>query len=424
MLRYLLSLPLLLCAACPFEQFHKATYAVGWDIDWSPYAGGEDILFAHRVVERAEGFLVGLSPVYYSKAPSARFWRFSELYLGWLPVNYLAVVAQHEVFGHGYRIRDINHGKVKVEGYSFNAPPPYGGGGAATSYDVGEGFTTTDETSVAMGGVESTAILAQLTKLKWLEAHRIDPRQVVLYLLGQHDLNLYIGTLKILDEHMDGHDIRMYIKSLNYTYTNNFISGARLRSLSWINLGDPFSFYALYAWFHYIDSGKETRIPMIPAWGWGYLPGVRLGLTPFGPEFFVENYLLQGKKPVYFYVKGGRHSENRYGGIGFFAPRIWAKKRWYVGLRFDAWRQPKLLLEPGRVPFEEIDFHVKPDKEDPIYPYSQQHAMRMGAAGSILIAYQSRSGFEAELGYKSKGFLPGYSLRASPTIRLFYSLVF
>lgn len=426
MLRILLIVcPFLLFAAYrPFKQFHDATYKAGWDIHFSPYAGGEDVLFAHRVLERAEGFIIGLSPVYYSKEASARFWRLNELYLGWLPINYIATVVQHEIFGHGYRIRDINRGRAKVEGYSFNVPPPYGEGGAATSYNIGESLTTTEETSIAMAGVESTAILALLTKFKWLEAHRIDPRQTVLYLLGQHDLNLYIGTLKILDDDLDGHDIHMYIKSLNYTYTNKFISGARLRSLSWVNLGDPFTLYSIYAWWHYVFSGRETRIPMIPVYDVGYLPSVRLGLTPFGPEFFLENFLLKGKRPVYFYLKGGRHSDNRYGGVGFYAPRIWERQNWFVGFRFDAWRQPKLLLEQGRIPFLEINFSEKPDKSDPIYPYSEQHAMRLGAAASMIVAYSKRSGCELELGYKSQGFLPGYALRASPTARLFYSLVF
>lgn len=424
MFRTLFFLPVFLFAACPIKQFHDASYKAGWDINFSPYAGGEDILFIHRAIERTEGYFLGKTPICYSKEANARFWRLSELYLGWLPVNYLATVAQHEVFGHGYRIRDINRGRARVQGYSFNAPPPYGEGGAATSYDIGPDLTTTEETSIAMGGVESTAILALQTKLKWLEAHRIDPRQSVLYLLGQHDLNLYIGTLKILDDDQDGHDIQMYIKSLNYTYTNNFISGARLRSLSWINLGDPFTFYAIFSWFHYFWSGRETRIPMIPVYGYGYLPNVRLGLTPFGPEFFVENYLLKGKDPIYFYVKGGRHSQNRYGGIGFYVPRMWRIGKWLIGCRFDAWRQPKLLLEPGNVPFMDINFHEKPNKNDPLYPYSEQHAMRVGWGGSLIFGYQSRSGFEVELGYKSQGFLPGYALRASPTARLFYTLVF
>lgn len=423
-LLFFLLLPSLPFARCPIQQFHNASYKLGWDIDFSPYAGGEDLLFAHRAAERFEGFFLGKTALCYSKTANARFWRFTELYLGWLPMNYLAVVAQHEVFGHGYRIRDIGRGRVRVSGYEFNAPIPYGNGHAATMYGIGPNLTTTEETSIAMAGVESSAILALLTKLKWLESNRIDPRQTILYLLCQHDLNLYIGSLDITNDNEEGHDIQMYIRSLNYTYTNHLISGARLRSLSWINLGDPFTYYSIYAWFHYALSGKEARIPMIPIKKWGYLPNVRLGLTPFGPEFFIENFLLKENLPIYFYIKGGNHSNNTYNGLGFYAPRIWNLGRWFIGARFDLWNQPKLLLEPGNLPFADIQFSQKPNRANPLYPYSEQHAKRVGWSGSMIFGLRKRNGFEIELGYKSRGFLPGYALRSSPTARLFYTLIF
>jgi len=411
----------------PPKQFQEATYNFGWDINMSPYAGGEDILFLHRCIERTEGWLISRSPVYYSKAPQARIWRLSELLMGWLPLNYLAVVAEHEIFGHGYRIRDISHGKVKVEGYSFNTPPPYGPGGAATSYDISAKYTTTDETAVAMAGVESTAILAWIAKLKWLESGKIDPRQVALYLLGQYDLILYIGSLKVLDDNeMDGHDIKAYVESVNQTYTANRLKGGRLRSLSWMNLADPFTYYSIYAWFHYISAGKESQIPMIPLFGYGYLPGIRLGLTPFGPEYFVENFLLKDKQPIYFYAKGGRHAKNNYYGLGMFAPKIWIVDRWTFGARFDGWYQPKLLLQPASINIFEIDFDHPPNPNDPLYPYADQHDMRIGAAGSVLVGCKidRLSGFETEIGYKAQGFLPGYSLKASPVARVYYTLFF
>ncbi len=410
----------------PFKQFHEATYKLGWDIHFSPYAGGEDLLFVNRCIERTEGWIISKSPIWYSKETQARLWRLSELYLFWLPLNSIVTTAQHEIFGHGYRIRDINRGKIKVTGYDFNVPPPYGYGGAATAYKINpETFTTTEETCVAMGGVESTAILAELVKLKWLEAEKIDPRQTVLYLLCQHDLNLYIGTLKTQGD-LDGHDIRAYIKSLNQTYTSNSISGARLRSLSWINLGDPFTFYSIYAWFHYISSGKESSYPMIPILGAGYLPNVRVGLTPFGPEFYFENWLVYRCAPYYFYLKGGHHSNNDYYGIGFYGPKIWNVNRWAFGLRFDAWRQPELLLFPADIPFSEIDFDAKPNKAEPLYPYSEQNSVRYGASGSFILSYQSDylSGGELELGYKAQGFVPGEALTAQILARLYYTLYF
>lgn len=417
----------------PPKQFDESTYRLGWDIDMSPFAGGEDLLFLHRCIERFEGYMISKSPVYYSKAIQARIWRFSELFLGWMPLNFLAIVAQHEVFGHGYRIRDIGRG-TKITGFQFSAPPPYGPGGGATSYDISSHFTMVDETCVAMAGVESTAIIALLTKFKWLESGAIDPRQTVLYLLGQYDLPLYIGTLKALkklssedqEESIKGHDMVAYVRSLNQTYPQSLLSVGRLRSITWINLADPFTFYAIYAWLHYVSSGKETTIPMIPIGAYRYLPGLRFGLSPFGPEYFWEHFLVCQKRPYYFYLKAGRHAKNNYFGAGLYVPKIYSLGDWSIGARLDAWRQPKLLLQQGQIPFSEVELSQKPNPQDPLYPYSQQHAMRVGAGLSMIVDYKvsQRTGFEAELGYKAKGFVPGESLFASPIARLYFTLFF
>lgn len=395
-----------------------AGYKGSWDINMSPYAGGEDLLFATRTVEKCENLLLEKTPIAYSKEAYARFWRLSELIMGWLPFNYFTMVVQHEVFGHGYRIRDIGRSRVIVNKYRFGVPPPYGHGGGATSYSFNEDLTTTDETAISMGGVESTAILALLTKFKWIESGRIDPRQSVLYLFSQHDLNMYIGSLKSLsDEELSGHDIHGYIQSLNYTYPDNLLSKGRLRSLSWINLADVFTYYAIYSWFHYLSTGQEAGIPMIASC---YLPGLRLGLTPFGPEVFFENFFSVKKQPLYAYVKGGHHAKNNYYGAGLYAPALYRHKEWSFGFRLDLWRQPKLLLQPGAIPMTEIDFDQQPSVENPLYPSSERHAIRYGAAGSAIVFYRGseRVGFETEAGYKAQGFLPGYSLKASPVVRL------
>ncbi len=396
-----------------------------WDLHMSPLAGGEDLLFAMKVFEKLETYMLSKSPLAYEKSAYARFWRLSELTSIWLPLNYLAMVVQHEVFGHGYRIRDLDsRGLAEVSCYSFQVPPPYGPGGAATYFSISEDFTTTEASAVSSGGVEGTSILALLTKLKWLSSRKIDPRQAVLYLLSEQDLTLYIATLKTKDARtLAGHDINSYLESLNYTYTEHFLSRGRLRSLSWINFADPFTYYAIYAWFHYLSSGKETKIPMIGSF---YLPGLRLGLTPFGPEVFLENFFLRKKIPLYAYLKGGHHAGNAYYGAGVYAPLLWTVERWSFGLRGDVWRQPKLLLEPGNVPFEEINFHHKPNPKDPLYSNHEQHEIRFGASGSLITTFQGSDwiGYEAELGYKSQGFLPGYSLFAYPTVRLSFNLRF
>lgn len=148
---------------------------------------------------------------------------------------------------------------------------------------------------------------------------------------------------------------------------------------------------------------------MIPINGWGYLFGARLGLTPFGPEYFMDNYLLKEKSPLYFYLKAGNHAKNTYLGLGMYAPYLWRKNQWALGIRFDGWRQPKLLLYTG-------------NPEKPFYSSKEQHHTQYGIASSLIGLYQKNRalGFQAELGYKSGGFLPGYSIYAAPTVRVSY----
>lgn len=413
----------------PPEQFAESTYLLGWDIDMSPFAGGEDLLFAHRCIERIEGWVVQSSPLYYSTTAAARIWRLSDLILAWLPLNYLAVVVQHEVFGHGYRIRDISPA-ASVTSFSIGTPPPYGSGSGATNYGITSHYTTTDEAAVSMGGVESTAILALLTKYKWLEAKKVDPRQVVLYLLGQYDLPLYIGTiqqnLKAGPEFSEGHDLISYVRAVNQTYTDGHLSTGKLRSLSCINFADPFTYYALYAWIYYAFFGKEAPIPMIPLWKCGYLPGLRLGLTPFGPEYFLDNFLVFHDRPFYFYCKAGSQSGNTYYGAGFYAEKIYTWSQWSLGARLDLWRQPKLLLNQGRIPFIDLVLEDNKTPEPPLYPSSKQHAMHHGIGLSVIGTYtlSEKCGLEAEAGYKTSGFVPGESLFAAPIARLYYTLIF
>jgi hypothetical protein len=193
-----------------------------------------------------------------------------------------------------------------------------------------------------------------------------------------------------------------------------------------MNLADPFTYYAVYAWLNYVSSGAETSIPMIPIGSCGYLPGFRLGLTPFGPEYFFENFLLCKNQPYYFYLKAGWLSGNTYFGAGFYAEKIVTWNRWSIGARVDLWRQPKLLEHQGNTPFIELNLQKKPNPEDPLYPLSEQHAKHVGMGLSVIGSWKlsGKSGLEAELGYKSNGFVPGESLFAFPIARIYYTLVF
>jgi hypothetical protein len=393
----------------------------------SPFAGGEDLLFIHRALERGGAWFYRHSPLPASRSWRGSIFRYADLVTIWMPIDFFTMVVQHEIFGHGFRIRSCPH--ASVDGYAFDWPFPYGSSGGATSYTVDSAITVTELSAIATGGVEATAQLAIQTKWKWIEAGLVHPKQTILYLTCQHDLDLYIGTLpqKIdAEETLDGHDIIAYLKALNTTYPNAHLSKETLKLASLVNLIDPFTYAALYAWFSYIVTGKESPLPMLRAGDWLWTAGARLGLTPFGPEYYAEAFFSHEERPFYLYLRGGAHAGNGYWGVGAFAPTIRRFSHFSWGLRCDLWAQPDLLLYPGAFPVDGYDFDTPPDPAHPLYTPAQRSKRTVGAACSLLLRghFLKRGAVEAEAGYKSEGFLEGVALQASPIIRASVNVLF
>ncbi len=409
----------------PFELLKPQNNALEWDINMSPYAGGEDLLFAFRLFEKGLTAIESKMPMIYTESIAARAYRLAEMTLIYFPLSIFTSVVQHEVFGHGYRFQD-DHSTVVV-GYGFSAPPPYGSGDAVTHGRFNADTTsTTDLSSISIAGIEGQLILSELTKEKWLGSEIIDPRQSILYLYSRYALFFY-GEESLDDDLNDGHDLVDYVTMLNLTYPEKKMTISRLRALDTITFIDPFTVYAIFSAFYYLSSGKETAIPMIRIYDWGYLFGAKLGLTPFGPEYFWDNYLAQKENIVSFYLKMGAHAGNTYEGIGALAPRMFSlTQEWNLGTRLDLWLQPKLLLFPGNIPITEINLRDPPDRNNPLYSLSEQRAKKWGGALSFIASYQRSPfiQFKGEFGYKTKGFLPGNSLYKAPIIRIAYSADF
>jgi hypothetical protein len=67
-------------------------------------------------------------------------------------------VANHEVFGHGGRLRDLFDGHI---GYDLPPPPPYGRGGGATFFEFDRPPTYEEVLAVSAGGMEANYVLAR-----------------------------------------------------------------------------------------------------------------------------------------------------------------------------------------------------------------------------------------------------------------------
>jgi len=295
-----------------------ATNTLIFDPYFSPYVGADDLIFTHQIVEKSK--LGHLNDKYLAQSSRwAQLGRAAELFFFWDPANYVTMVTQHEVFGHGYRVRSLADVGARVLNYEIGIPYPYSNGGGATRYFWDLSKTTSfDVLAVYTGGVEATAICANRLKFQWLEKGQVNPRQSSLYLFSEHDITNYIlRTTK-----RSGDDIADYIYLLNRTYAHGKLSAKTLIKSAYINFLDPFTYYSMFSLYKYVSRGKQGPLPMIPIGSYKYLPGARVGLTPFGPEYYMENFLVKGDNPVYFYLRGGNYAGMKSLGFGIEYPNF------------------------------------------------------------------------------------------------------
>ncbi len=395
----ILSAHILLSAAAP--------YGLLTDTYMSPYAGADTLMLPQKA-------LMNLQEYWNLRTCKKNFLfrieRLSELIFLWDPMSYMLMVTQHEVFGHGYRIRSLGSYYATVCGYGMGAPPPYGPGGGFTSYNISPTLTTSKEIAITAAGVEATGLLAGELKKKWILDRKIDPRQASLYLYSEHDLSRYIfeGLSGNEFDLNSGNDMEAYLFWLNSTYPQGYLSENNLKTYALVNLVDPTTFYAIYAWFNYVASGENSSIPMIPLFSTRLLPNLRLSLTPFGPEVLLENYLTYKSQLTYFYFKAGEFAGNQYYGLGIENKTLWSYKKCCFGLRFDGWKQP---LYSSYLLIDALDNTPAP---------APTTSGSYGAALQATLYYPltNKMNIYAVVGGKTSGFLPGESLYTNPILRI------
>lgn len=388
-----------------------------YDKYYSPYMGADDLLMTHGLVEKAH--LEKLAQPLFSKTPQMeKIGRFSELFFLWLPTNYITTVVQHEVFGHGYRARSLGGELAHVEKYGFGVPIPYGDGGGYTRIALNpQRVTIFDMLSINSGGIESTSIFANKLRLNWLQNDRISPQTSMLYLLTQQDIALYISKT----HKGDSGDISQYMDFLEVAYPKNKLSIDAMKRQAFVNLLDPFTYYSVYAWFKYVVSGEIGSIPMISIGSYEYLPSARLGLTPFGIEYYLENFLVKDNRPLYFYIRGGSFANRKYSGLGIEYPKLWESKARSLGIRADVWLQPEIDFKDQQYALQNVYLHYLQAKMLSNEVFNKTPSkMRMGASLSLI--YQTKlwkeSSLFIQIGGKSAGFLPGEELNPAVISRI------
>jgi hypothetical protein len=373
-------------------------------------SGVENVLSVHNGIAWAEDRLIGtrwFSEEGLPRKTGGVMCRFEKYFLLDRPVDYISRVFAHEFYGHGARVREFDFKRV---GYSFGLPPPYGeGGGSTTFYFTSRLVSNHEMLAIRAAGLGVESLIEQALGLRWLQRAEINYREASIYLesfVGSFD---YIqGTKEILAANQDGHDIVGYLRLINRHAGRNDDSNLLmnvddLKTRNLINLADPFLVYSLVACFktYLWAGGTSTALPVVHIKGLDYLPSFRMGLTPFGPEYHMENFFRIGDKVLLADLRiGDQTFYTSWGGIGVLARNICASKRLSLDMNLDLWRQPEIEIGGESI---------------------TSKGGGLGGAFSVRGRYDltdSRHPISAliELGYKSPGFLEGYALDSSPIL--------
>ncbi len=374
-------------------------------------AGSQSLLTTHATLVRIEDILMGTRWVdeqsFQGKAINFSG-RLSKLILLDVPIDYFTVVLLHEYIGHGARYRELDIPNID---YGYDLPPPYGKGGGQASTSIGPGVISRhEEIAIWTGGLESHQVLNSSLRKRWMVLGEQHYREALTYFWSFQISLTYIQDTEDLYPAMDNvNDPQAYIRLLNlnngYADVLNLpFSLDDLKHAMNRNAFDPMVLISMYnGLIKYLWSGNPISIiPMLKFGSVKYLPSMHVGLTPFGVETHLENYLIIDEVLyTIMFSKGDETCHSGWGGLGAQICYPFAKSDFSMEVALHLWNQPSLTLGGSGVD------------------------TRGGLGGAVSFRSYFRipnGGFPLkavfELGYKTAGFIEGYILDASPIILL------
>lgn len=302
------------------------------------------------------------------------------------------MIGQHEVFGHGARAREFH---LHISRYRVT---PWSGYVKYSSSKYNQ-LSSSEKVAFIAGGMEGTSILAKRVRDQFFDCNLIDQRAAHLYAVSMLDQPLYIlGTKKEDTFKNDGNDVNAYIKEVNNWHGNNAISHKKLRRYATMDFVDPFFFYSIYTMGQYIYDGSSCwDFPMFNIGEYKYLPGLRTALAPYGPETQFINYIKGIDQTIQATFRYGKTGSKQSMGAALEVLRLYSADLLNVDGRLDVWQQPKLFIAAAH-----------------------QAPRQFGSALSFTGRYRLSNCIEVlgQVGYKSKGYIPGESLKQSPILRV------
>jgi hypothetical protein len=314
------------------------------------------------------------------------------------------MVVNHEVFGHGARLRERFDGPI---GYRIGVPSPYGRGGGSTTFIFDRPPSPNERMAVHAGGMEVDSMAAALVSHRAFSAQQMRPRDAIRYLAFELDTLSYV--LSTDDEGEEpGHDVAAFLDAYN---TAAVMAGApaltprALRRRALIGLANPMLAYAAYGIGRYlVTGGTDVPVPALSIAGVRYLPMLRYRLVPYGTEWSLVNELGGRIRPTQIELRIGRAPDATPWGVRVRQREVAAWRAWVLEASVDVWRQPPLALaaEGSVSASPRTGLEVRGRVERPFLPvwFSAERAT-----------------IAVDVGAKSTGYVPGEPLRGGLVVR-------
>jgi|JI9StandDraft_1071089.scaffolds.fasta_scaffold01324_8 hypothetical protein len=355
---------------------------------WSPYSGAAANTFVFNSYKYLDDrFLPS------SEHKTSFLWgvgRFGKWYVDSLLSSFL-YVAQHEFFGHGYRAREFDFSYVGYEiGIAHGFTRFY-----ASEYN---NLLYTQQAAFNAAGMEATTIMSQRVRDNFFLDGKIDRRDANLFFFSAYDqINYIYGSSD--EKTTVGNDINGYVNTVNNWYGNKVLTVKKLRNKDVWDLLDPTLYMALYTQVCYVIDGDFNQpMYMFDIKKYKYLPTPRLLLSPWGPEFQLQNNVVTPKNQLLqVNLRYGKTSFIKSYGIDVLMRPIYKYKDFSFGNKLYLWRQPKFLTQN--------------------YAAAVDNGFGVGEFVNVEYNIKGKYMAYAELGYKTSGYIQGYPLGNSTVWR-------
>jgi hypothetical protein len=265
-----------------------------------------------------------------------------------LPQEQVLWVINHEIFGHGARLRERFEGPIA---YDIDAPVPYGSGGGATYFDFDREPTARDLLAVSAAGMEASGVAATIIGQRAFSTGCMTARDALRYLGFELDTFAYVlGTGD--EPEAPGHDVSEFLRTYNEMAAadGHRLTARTLRREVLVSLANPMLGFALYGIGRYVWTGeREVPVPAIRIADLRYLPALRYRLTSYGTEWALINELAGRLPPTSIELRIGRAPGATPWAVGVGRRNVAHRHAWRVDLDVVVWRQPGIDRAPRDV---------------------------------------------------------------------------